>query len=191
MVETSEWPSSSCTVLMVALLTAVGIDSTPALISTDDIYQPPSVPVLYFDHVITYIPSLNLFLDATAKQTPFAVLDQQNQGKPTLLLASAEIKYTPFDKAHQARRETLTLMSVTKNGEIIGSSIYRPAGGRKVSDPRFPLEEPGRTGVEEPGSDHDKQPWSEPNCHFSAFASSAHRTLTHSASSTCHSNQAS
>ena len=116
------------TVLMVSLLAAVGIDSTPALISTDDIYQVPSVPVLYFDHVITYIPSLDLFLDATAKQTPFAVLDKQNQGKPTLLLASAEIKYTPFEKTHQARRETLTHMSVTKNGEIIGSSIYRPTG---------------------------------------------------------------
>jgi transglutaminase-like putative cysteine protease len=120
-------------VLMVALLAAVGIDSTPALISTDEVYQLPTVPVLYFDHVITYIPSLDLFLDATAKQTPFAVLDTQNQGKPTLLLASAEVKYTPFEKAHQARQNSLTLLTVLESGEIGGSSIYRPIGSPESS----------------------------------------------------------
>ena len=123
------------TVLLGSLLAAVGIDSTPALISGDDVYQMPAAPVLYFDHVITYIPSLDLFLDATAKQTPFAVLDKVIQGKPTLLLASAEVKYTPFEMAHQARQDSTAHLTVLETGEIKGTTLYQPTG-RLESDSR-------------------------------------------------------
>lgn len=116
------------TVLLVSLLASVGIDSTPALISTEDVYKVPTVPVLYFDHAITYIPSLHLFLDATAKHTPFAVLNQKIQGKPALLLASAQIMHTPFDRSQDSKQETLTFLWVKENGDIKGGTSYRPTG---------------------------------------------------------------
>lgn len=73
--------------LFQALLRSVGIDSDPVLLMADqNNYALPSAPVLdAFNHVITYLPSLNLYADTTAPEVPFGALPYVDTGKPVLL----------------------------------------------------------------------------------------------------------
>ncbi len=55
------------TTLLQALLAVKGIASTPTLINSDDAYTLPEAPCIEaFNHVITYIPSLDLYADSTS-----------------------------------------------------------------------------------------------------------------------------
>lgn len=73
--------------LMQALLTAKGIVSTQALVNAGNGYTLSQVPVVsQVNHVITYIPALDLFLDATARGVPFGLLPMSVAGKPVLLV---------------------------------------------------------------------------------------------------------
>ncbi|MDE2184915.1 MAG: DUF3857 domain-containing transglutaminase family protein, partial [Alphaproteobacteria bacterium] len=64
------------TVLLEALLKAKGIASTPVLIRAGIMaYKLSSAPSPHaFDHVITYLPEFNLYVDSTAGIAPFGVL---------------------------------------------------------------------------------------------------------------------
>ncbi|WP_312936097.1 DUF3857 and transglutaminase domain-containing protein [Pseudomonas sp.] len=92
--------------LLEALLKAVGIDSTPALVNLGNAYTLPSVPTLgVFNHVLTYVPSLDLYLDSTdvgiaAGYLPLGVLD-----KPVLLTASGALARTPATQMSEAQGE--------------------------------------------------------------------------------------
>lgn len=82
------------TVLLEALLAAAGIDSTPALVNLGTAFRLPAVPTT-FNHVITYVPALDLYLDSTdpriaAGYLPDAVID-----KPVLLTKSGKLARTP------------------------------------------------------------------------------------------------
>lgn len=115
-------------VLLGALLAAVEIESTPVLISAEDTFELPPVPVSYFNHAITYIPGLDVYLDATARQTPFGVVDTILQGKPALLLATGEMKRMPVAGPEQAKQVITTLMRILEDGRIVGQSEYLPIG---------------------------------------------------------------
>ncbi|MCC6069416.1 DUF3857 domain-containing transglutaminase family protein [Massilia sp. GCM10020059] len=83
-------------VLLEALLSASGIASTPALINSGNAYRLPSAPTLgIFDHVITYIPELKLYLDSTAAEISPGYLPVQQLGKPVLLTKTGTIATTP------------------------------------------------------------------------------------------------
>jgi len=72
--------------LLEAMLTAVGIESSPALINSGNAYHLPTAPALgTINHVITYIPSLDLYLDPTAAQTEFGYLRRRNWGNRSYL----------------------------------------------------------------------------------------------------------
>lgn len=74
--------------LLQALLAARGIESEQALINSGTLYQLPSVPVVEaVNHVINYIPSLNLFLDSTSQIIPFGMLPLNLGEKPVLLVS--------------------------------------------------------------------------------------------------------
>ncbi len=82
--------------LLRALLRAVGIDSSAALLNASTMYSWPTVPnldVLY--HAITYIPSLDLYLDSSAETVLPGYLYNNELDKSTLLIASATIGHTP------------------------------------------------------------------------------------------------
>lgn len=83
--------------LMQALMAARGIKSEQALINSGYSYKLPKVPlVMAVNHVINYVPSLNLFFDATATQMPFGILSPSVAGKPVLLVDNyVEGKMTP------------------------------------------------------------------------------------------------
>jgi transglutaminase-like putative cysteine protease len=73
--------------LLQALLAAKGIESTQALVNTSNIYRLPKIPVVSsVNHVINYLPGLNVFADSTSKTTPFGMLPASGIGKPVLLV---------------------------------------------------------------------------------------------------------
>jgi hypothetical protein len=72
--------------LTMSLLLAVGIESAPALINTFQTdWVPPVAAVGLYNHVIVYIPSLNLFTDPTAQTIPFGKLPWADAAKPVLV----------------------------------------------------------------------------------------------------------
>ena len=105
-------------VILETLLRASGIESSPALIvaATDD-YSFPAVPVLHFDHVITWIPSLALFVDATADTIPFGLLPANEVDKPVLVAYGERNPVrTPMDGPENAEVIRHTSVKVFANG---------------------------------------------------------------------------
>jgi len=105
-------------VILEALLRASGIESSPALmVAASDDYSFPSVPILRFDHVITWIPSLALFLDATADTVPFGSLPANEVDKP-VLIAYGKVNpvRTPMDGPENAEVIRHTSVTVFANG---------------------------------------------------------------------------
>jgi transglutaminase-like putative cysteine protease len=93
-------------VLMAAMLAAAGIESSPALIDWgQDLYTlPPVVHQGSFNHAITFLPTLNLYLDAASKATDGGYLPPDQLDKVTLLTRTGEIGRTP---AHQVDRRLI------------------------------------------------------------------------------------
>ncbi len=85
------------TLLLQALLAAKGIESSPSLINSGSIYSIPDLPTSdIFDHVINYIPSLDMYADSTSSTTPFGSLPISEEGKPTLHTTGfKEVSFTP------------------------------------------------------------------------------------------------
>lgn len=95
------------TALLQALLAAKGIESVPALINSGNVYSIPEIPLVeVFNHVINYIPVLNLYVDSTSADTPFGMLPMSEEGKSVIHTAKFEgIKRTPpsDNKIHWGR----------------------------------------------------------------------------------------
>jgi transglutaminase-like putative cysteine protease len=73
--------------LLQSLLSAKGIVSTQALINAGSAHKLPKIPeVSMVNHVINYIPAMDLFLDSTASYIPYRMLPPSDQGKPVLLV---------------------------------------------------------------------------------------------------------
>ncbi|WP_455926615.1 DUF3857 domain-containing transglutaminase family protein [Pseudomonas capeferrum] len=92
--------------LLEALLKAVAIESTPALISYGSAYTLPKVAALSpINHAITYIPSLDLFLDSTATGTAAGYLPNPDLDKPVLLTRTGEMGHTPATQSGKESNE--------------------------------------------------------------------------------------
>ncbi len=79
-----------------ALLSAVGIDSSPVMINAGNAYALPEVPTLgVFNHVMTWIPSLQLFVDASSLAVDFGELPTELSDKPALIVKTGEVSRTP------------------------------------------------------------------------------------------------
>ena len=102
-------------ILLEALLRAVGIDSSAALVNSGSAYRLPSVPTLgVFNHVITYVPALDLYLDSTAESIAAGYLPSGVMGKPVLLAASGAFARTPSSQLN--RHRTITTFGVHSDG---------------------------------------------------------------------------
>lgn len=102
--------------LLGALLAAVDIHSTPALINLGNAYQLPKVPTLgVINHAITYVPSLDLYLDPTMKAIAAGFLPLPDMDKPVVLVDSATLAHTPKTQANIVKSRTL--FSINENGE--------------------------------------------------------------------------
>lgn len=121
-------------VILEALLAAVGIDSSPALINSSSAYLLPNLPTPgIFDHVITYVPSLNVFLDSTSRFSPMGTLPHSDMDKPVVLAQSGMTSRTPKTDPRKDRTETRIQMRLTHNGSIEGKSQARMFGVFEVA----------------------------------------------------------
>jgi len=111
------------TALLQALLAAKNIESTPALVNYGDTYTISDLPdVGVFNHVINYIPSLNLYADSTAQDIPFGYLPMQEEDKPTIHTAKFDgIKKTPASDNSKHWGKSKTELNFAKDGSLKGN----------------------------------------------------------------------
>lgn len=112
------------TALLQALLAAKGIASTPALINSVNAYTLPKVACIgVFNHVINYIPSLDLYADSTSEYTPFGSLPIGDQGKPVVQTTDfSGIRRTPVVKWDADGQSATTVMNINPDGSADGET---------------------------------------------------------------------
>jgi hypothetical protein len=71
-------------------------------------------------HVITFVPSLDLYLDSTARLAPFVALPAEVQDKPVLLTATGREARTPLSSPSADYTHTRIWMQVSDTGEVWG-----------------------------------------------------------------------
>jgi hypothetical protein len=104
-------------VLLQAMLAAIGIDSTPALVNGSNAYRLPDAPVLaVLDHMILYVPALDLFVDPAAAYVQAGYLPPALLGKPVLLLRSGTFAMTPVLQPQKVR--AVATIDVGHDGHI-------------------------------------------------------------------------
>jgi transglutaminase-like putative cysteine protease len=120
--------------LLIALLAAKGIDATSALINSGNAYTLPKYPVLGpFNHVITYIPAWNLYLDSTDEMAPYGVLPGDELDKPVLLTKLAKVGRTPKPKKEDSEMATGISMQIEKDGRITGKAHTKYFGSAEIN----------------------------------------------------------
>ncbi|MGY3015430.1 transglutaminase-like putative cysteine protease [Pseudomonas sp. TE6283] len=109
--------------LLEALLKAAGIESSPALINLGNAYQLPKVPTLgVLNHVLTYVPSLDLYLDSTDPSVAAGYLPLMDLDKTTLLTATGVFGKTPATQFGKQVGEMLFKVKDTGAADFTGDS---------------------------------------------------------------------
>lgn len=106
--------------LLQALLIAKDIPNTQALLNAGRSYRLPGIPVVStVNHVINYIPDLDLYADSTASATPFGMLPFQDADKPVLLVDGYKdgIK-TPILPLGANQQKMKTIVNINPDGSI-------------------------------------------------------------------------
>lgn len=116
-------------VLLESLLSAVGIASSPAMINSGTSHLFSAIGAHYpINHVITYVPSLDLYLDSTDPFAPFGTLPIADADKPVVLTALDRLGRTPRMKAEDHVSRTRVSMNIRPDGTISGTSFSRMTG---------------------------------------------------------------
>lgn len=108
--------------LLQALLTAKGIASTQVLINAGRTYTLPEVPVVAMvNHVINYLPELDLYLDSTSSSTPFGLLPYSDSDKPVLWVDNYRSgARTPPVSAEANQQVMKTVVKIHSDGSASG-----------------------------------------------------------------------
>lgn len=108
--------------LLQALLSAKGIESTQVLVNAGTTYRLPKIPVVSMvNHVINYIPSMDLYVDSTSNATPFGMLPFSDADKPVLLVDGyKEGSKTPTLPIGTNRQTMQTEVHIQPDGSIKG-----------------------------------------------------------------------
>lgn len=108
--------------LLQALLTAKGIENTQVLINAGSSYKLPQVPVVSMvNHVINYIPSMDLYADSTSSSTPFGMLPFADADKPVLLVDNyREGTKAPPTPIGANRQHMKTVVKILPDGSAEG-----------------------------------------------------------------------
>ena len=116
-------------ILMQALLAAVGIESSAALVNSGSAYTLSQIGVITpLNHVITYVPSLDMYVDSTDQFSPYGTLSFEVMDKPTVLTALGRLGRTPSTKADQNVVRTTIQMKIQPDGTIEGHSAATLSG---------------------------------------------------------------
>jgi transglutaminase-like putative cysteine protease len=116
--------------LLQALLASKGIESTQALVNSGNVYRLPSVPVVAMvNHVILYVPSLDLYLDPTSESTPFGMLPMGDSDKPVLWVDGArEAARTPPMNPAANRQVARSEVALAADGSVSGTVQVSSSG---------------------------------------------------------------
>lgn len=108
--------------LLQALLAAKGIESVQALVNAGSVFKLPKIPVVSnVNHVINYLPNMNLFVDSTSQSTPFGMLPFSDIGKPVLLVEGyKEGVVTPVPPLGSNRQHLKSTLQIQPDGTIKG-----------------------------------------------------------------------
>lgn len=116
--------------LLGALLRARGIDSTQVLINATNTYWVPDPGVVQaFNHMIVYLPELQLYLDSTARPAAFGELPPPDAGKKVLHVATGQWGQTPLDHSGTQVRQRIELDA---RGDARVQSSARYTGGQAM-----------------------------------------------------------
>ena len=124
--------------LLEAMLKAVGIFSSPALINASNAYKLPKLPSpIVFDHVITYVPSLKLFLDSTAQFAPLGVLPDDDLNKSVVIASTGEVLKTKAASPDIEFTISKTKMDLMPDGGVLGSNVSTMRGYHEIESRAF------------------------------------------------------
>ena len=116
-------------ILLEALLTAVGIDSSAALVNLGAAYTQPTVGTIGpANHVITYIPGLDLYVDSTDQFSRVGTLSFEVMDKPTILASLGRLGHTPRMMSDRNAVHTVIRMKISADGSIEGESTASLSG---------------------------------------------------------------
>jgi len=120
--------------ILEALLKAKGIESMPVLIEagTHSYKFPGAASPHDFDHVITYLPAFDLYLDSTAQLAPFGVLPYEDVGKPVLNVTTGAVARTPVATSANSIVNTTSEITVDADGNAQGHSKTTASGAYGV-----------------------------------------------------------
>lgn len=132
--------------LLQALLRARGIANTQALVNASQVYTLPKIPVASMvNHVINYVPSLDLYLDSTSSQTPFGSLPDVVAGKRVLLVDGyRDDTVTPMPDRARDWTRMRTQVAIAADGSVKGTARVE-IGGDMAIMARQQLKEAGET----------------------------------------------
>ena len=121
------------TTLLTALMHAKGIRAMPVLIHTANTFDlPDTVLPGAFNHVITYLPDWDLFVDSTSGFAPFGVLPPGVRAKQALLGGDKALKpvvrVTPAANASKDRLIQRTAATLTADGSVSGTNRIEAQG---------------------------------------------------------------
>jgi hypothetical protein len=118
------------TALLQALLAAKNIESIAVLVNSGSSFELPQVPSLgVLNHVISYLPSLDLYVDSSSEVTPFGLLPMSVSGKPVVHSANfAGIRRTPPTdyKANISRMKMV--LKIQEDGSADGETQNEETG---------------------------------------------------------------
>lgn len=126
--------------LLQALLAAKGIESSGALVNLGAGYWLPDVATApgVFNHIITYIPSLNRYVDSTAQFARFGDLPANELGKAVVVTKSLPGVKQPDTLPLQGATPTATHVVVTMlasaDGSVTGKTTIRDTGIGELAD---------------------------------------------------------
>jgi len=116
-------------ILMEALLRAVGIESSGALVNSGSAYTLATVGAIGPpNHIITYVPSLDLYVDSTDQFSHFGTLSFGVMDKPTVLTALGRLGRTPRMRADQNVERAVIEMVIRPDGSIQGNTSTSVSG---------------------------------------------------------------
>lgn len=120
--------------LLSALLAAKGIASQAVLVNATDVYWVPTepMPTTAFNHLITYLPEWDVFVDPTPGKAEFGVLAPPLAGKKALVLGlgdlPTQLKTLPLNQPEDTQVFIKTEMTLAPNGQVSGSSEIKSGG---------------------------------------------------------------
>ncbi|MEH6417183.1 DUF3857 domain-containing protein [Pseudomonas sp. CGJS7] len=126
--------------LLQALLAAKGIEATQVLINSGTTYKLAPVPVASaVNHVLNYLPGLDLYLDATAKGIAFGELPWAIAGKPVLRVDRPELEARTPAPAKLANRQRMDSRVVIAEDGSMKASIKVELNGSSAMEFRAGL----------------------------------------------------